>query len=247
MPGIIYFVVITKQQYIFLLIFLVNSPLNVGEKSDSGNKDLNPPKTDSISPYAVPGVSLPTLKESDHDDAGETGHAIADSTTNSPTTLPRGKLTPVLDIFIAAMKAALDEDEGDEPNHVIDDSPKDVTSVNGPLNVDEKSDSGNKDLNSPKTESISPYDMSTEVLTAGCLPQCQEPRPECVNFESVMPSEQVSHLPTSINEDDTNIAGNDGFPQFQNKVEGNLNKFNGIIGRSKLRTPSISISYLSLY
>jgi protein involved in sex pheromone biosynthesis len=61
-----------------------------------------------------------------------------------------------------------------------------------------------------------------------------------VNIESVMPSEQVSHLPTSINEDDTNIVGNDGFPQFQNKVEGNLNKFNGIIGRSKLRTPSMT-------
>ena len=82
--------------------------------------------------------------------------------------------------------------------------------------------------------------MSTEVSAAGCLPQCEEPRSGCVNIESVMPSEQVSHLPTSINEDDTNIVGNDGFPQFQNKIEGNLNKFNGIIGRSKLRTPSMT-------
>ena len=296
----------------------MNSPLNVGEKSHSGNKDLNPPKTDSISPYAVPGVSLPTLKESDDDDAGETGHAIADSPTNSPTTLPRGKLTPVLDIFIAAMKAALeecdddagaagpvvaestmdapttvvrgetrgtldislaamepshDDDEGGEPKHVIVESttvtPTSTTTTLILGDTKETFDMNNKltdvdvwndDCPLPSTghtcsewqntdngNSSGFEDMSTQVLTAGCLPQCEEPRSGCVNIESVIPLEQVSHLPTSINEDGTNIVGNDGRPQFHNKVEGNLNRFNRIIGRSKLRKPSISISYLSLF
>ena len=42
-------------------------------------------------------------------------------------------------------------------------------------------------------------------------------------------SEKVSHLPASyINEDRTNVVGNDGFPQFQNKVEVKSNYFNGI-------------------
>jgi hypothetical protein len=50
-----------------------------------------------------------------------------------------------------------------------------------------------------------------------------EPRSGCVNIESVVPSEQVSHLPTSINEDGTNIEGKEGFPQFQKKVEGKSN------------------------
>ena len=76
--------------------------------------------------------------------------------------------------------------------------------------------------------------------------QCEEPRSGCVNIESVMPLEQISHLPTSINEDDTNTVSNDGFPQVQNKVEGNLNKLNnGIISRSKIRTPSISMHIVS--
>ena len=49
------------------------------------------------------------------------------------------------------------------------------------------------------------------------------------NIESVMSSEKVSHLPAScINEDRTNVVGNDGFPQFQSKVEGKSNYFNGI-------------------
>ena len=199
----------------------VNDPLNVGEKSDSGNKGLNPPKTDSISPYAVPGGSLPTLKEFDDDDAGETGHAIADSTTNSPTTLPRGKLTPVLDIFIAAMKAALeecdendagaaglvidvslpamepshDDDEGGEPKHVIVESTN-VTPTT--LTVDDSKETfdmnnkltdvevWNDDCPLPSTghtcsewqntdygNSSGFEDISTEVLTAGCLSQCE--------------------------------------------------------------------------
>ena len=268
---------------------------NVGEKSDSGNKDLNTAKTESITPSATADVYHPAVEKSNNDDAGETGHAIADLTTNFPTKLPRGKLTPVLDIFIAAMKAALeecdendagaavlvidislpamepshDDDEGGEPKHVIVES---TTVTPTTLTVDDSKETvdmnnkltdvqvWNDDCPLPSTghtcsewqntdngNSSGFEDMSTEVLTAGCLPQCEEPRSECANIESVMPSEQVSHPPTSINEDDTNIVGNDGFPQFQNRVEGILNKFNAIIGRGKLRTPSISTSYLSLF
>ncbi len=268
---------------------------NVGEKSDSGNKDLNTAKTESISPSATAGVYLPAVEKSNNDDAGETGHAIADLTTNVPTKLPRGKLTPVLAIFIAAMKAALeecddndagaaglvidislpamepshDDDEGGEPKHVIvesttvtpttlivDDSKETVDMNNKLTDVDVWNDdcplpsSGHtcsEWQNTDNGNSSGFEDMSTQALTAGCLPQCEEPRSGCVNIESVIPLEQVSHLPTSINEDGTNIVGNDGLPQFHNKVEGNLNRFNRIIGRSKLRKPSISISYLSLF
>ena len=83
--------------------------------------------------------------------------------------------------------------------------------------------------------------ISTQVSTAGCLPECEEPRSGCVNIESVMSSEQVSHAPsTSIIEDGTKVAGNEG---FQNKIEGKSNEFNGIIRQSKLQRPDISIPY----
>ena len=199
----------------------MNSPLNVGEKSDSGNKDLNPPKTDSISPYAVPGVSLPTVEESNNDDACETGHAIADLTTNSPTTLPRGKLTPVLDENEEDTRTTLtvgDIKETFDMNNKL----TDVEVWNDDCPLPSTGHTCSEWQNTDYGNSSGFGDISTEVLTAGCLPQCEEPRSGCVNIESVMPSEQVSHLPTSINEDDTNIVGNDGFLQLQNKVEGNL-------------------------
>jgi hypothetical protein len=69
--------------------------------------------------------------------------------------------------------------------------------------------------------------ISTQVSTAGCLPECEEPRSGCVNIESVMSSEQVSHAPsTSIIEDGTKIAGKERLPQYQNKVEGKSNELN---------------------
>ena len=79
--------------------------------------------------------------------------------------------------------------------------------------------------------------ISTQVSTAGCLPECEEPRSGCVNIESVMSSEQVSHAPsTSIIEDGTKITGKERLPQYQ--VKGKSNELNGMIGRSKLQTPN---------
>ena len=69
-------------------------------------------------------ISLPATH--DDDEGGEAKHVIVESTTDTPTTLPRGKLTAALDIFIAALEAALDEDEGYEPKHVIDGSTTDT-------------------------------------------------------------------------------------------------------------------------
>jgi hypothetical protein len=89
--------------------------------------------------------------------------------------------------------------------------------------------------------------ISTQVSTAGCLPECEEPRSGCVNIESVMSSEQVSHAPsTSSIEDGTKVAGNEEFPQYQNKVEGKSNELNGIIRQSKLQRPDISTSKSSV-
>jgi hypothetical protein len=80
-----------------------------------------------------------------------------------------------------------------------------------------------------------------EEPRSGCLPECEEPRCGCVNIESVMSSEHVSHAPsTSIIEDGTKVAGDEG---FQNKIEGKSNEFNGIIRQSKLQRPDISIPY----
>ncbi len=58
--------------------------------------------------------------QDDHE-VGQSKHVIVELTTDTPTTLPCGEITTTLDIFLAALEASLDEDEGDELKHVIDD------------------------------------------------------------------------------------------------------------------------------
>ena len=81
------------------------------------------------------------------------------------------------------------------------------------------------------SEEVSNLPTFSQVSTAGCPPAYDQPRSGCVNVESVTPLEEVTHLPTPINEDGANLVGNEGFPQFQNKVDGTSNDFNGIIGK----------------
>ena len=199
---------------------------------------------------ATVDISLAAVKEShDDDEGGEPKHVINDSLTDTATTLDLDDIIITLDIS-HPLQASNGNDEDGETKHVIDESPTDTVTtlilgdtketldVKNELSDVEVWDDGSPLSSSGHTcsqwqttdhaHSSRVETISIEVSTAGCLPQCEETRSGCVNIESVMPSEQVNHLPTTIKEDDANIAGNEGFPQFQTKVEGNSNYFNGI-------------------
>ena len=61
----------------------------------------------------------------------------------------------------------------------------------------------------------------TWTLSAGSPSRCEEPRSGYVNIDSVMPAEQVSHVPSTRV---ANVSGKKGFPQHKDKVEGKANK-----------------------
>ena len=163
-------------------------------------------------------VSVPTLEESLHDDTGGEHKPDAPSNTDTPTTFVHGSNEATLYVYLPTLQAS-DHDEVEivlDGGEIKSSESSDVEVWKDGFPLPSSGPTCSELQNSVDVHSSGAEAISTQVSTAGCLPECEEPRSGCVNIESVMSSEQVIHLPTSINKDGTNAVGKEG---FQNNVE----------------------------
>jgi hypothetical protein len=198
-------------------------------------------------------VSLPTISEPEYkevqtvSDAEREHQQVTDDLNKDnklSTTLVHGDATTKVDVSFSTSQA-LHHDEVEivlvtDGGEIKSSESSDVEVWKDGCPLPSSGPTCSEWQNSADAHSSGAEAISTQVSTAGCLPECEEPRSGCVNIESVMSSEQVIHLPTFINKDGTNAVGKEG---FQNKVEGKSNEYNGIIRPNKLQRPDISTHY----
>jgi hypothetical protein len=175
-------------------------------------------------------VSLPTISEPEYkevqtvsDAEGENQHVTDDLNKDNKlsTTLVHGDATTKVDVSLSTSQA-LHHDEVEivlvtDGGEIKSSESSDVEVWKDGCPLPSSGRTCSEWQNSADAHSSGAEAISTQVSTAGCLPECEEPRSGCVNIESVMSSEQVIHLPTFINKDGTNAVGKEG---FQNNVEG---------------------------